>query len=147
MTVKRWKPFGDLVSVQDKINRLFDDTFRDFDSDRDTLATWYPATDVYETKDEYIFKMETPGLSKDDINIEFNNNTLSVSGEKKEEEKIKKENFFRIESFSGKFSRSFSLPKNIDPKKIKATMKEGILELHVAKVEEAKAKSIPIDIK
>ena len=147
MIMKHWKPFGDLASMHDKINRLFDDAFRGSEGERDTLATWFPVADIFETKDEYIFKLEVPGLAKEDINVEFHGNTLSVSGEKKEEKEMKKEHFYRVESFSGKFSRSFTLPKNIDSGKINANMKNGILELHVAKVEEAKAKTIPIDIK
>lgn len=147
MTLMRWKPFGDLVSMHDKINRLFKDAFNDFDQGSDPLTSWYPATDIFETKDDYVFKLEVPGLSKDDVNIELNDNTLTIKGEKKEEKEIKKENYHRIESSSGKFSRSFTLPRNIDTKKVNAHMENGILELRVAKAEDKKAKAIPINIK
>ena len=133
--------------MHDKINRLFQDAFYDFDQGGDSLTSWYPAADIFETKDDYVFKLEVPGLSKDDVNIELNDNTLTIKGEKKEEKEIKKENYHRIESSSGKFSRSFTLPRNIDTKKVNAKMEEGILELRVAKAEDKKAKAIPISIK
>jgi HSP20 family protein len=146
MTLMRWKPFGDLVSMHNKINRLFGDTFSDMEREQDSFSSWYPATDIFETKDDYVFKLEVPGLSKDEIQVELNNNTLSIKGEKKEEKKLKKEDYHRIESFTGSFSRSYSLPKNVDAKNIKANMKDGILELRVAKAEETKPKAISISV-
>jgi len=147
MSLTRWKPFGDFVNLHDRINRLFEDEFsRDFPKSSGTLETWYPAADVFETKEEYVFKLEVPGLSKDDVNVELHNNILSISGEKKEEKEIKKEHYHRVESFAGSFSRSFTLPKNTDSSKINASMKDGVLELRIAKAEETKSKSIPITI-
>jgi len=146
MNLVTWKPFGDFMSMPRRINRLFGDTFfKDFDKETDTLAQWYPSTDIYETKDDYVFKLEVPGLKKEDINIEFNENTLSIKGERKGEREVKKEDYHRIESCSGTFSRSFSLPNNIDPKKISANMENGVLELRVAKAEEKKPKAITIN--
>jgi HSP20 family protein len=148
MTLVRWKPFGDIISMHDKINRLFEDAYhKDVGKYQDSLASWYPATDIFETKDDYVFKLELPGLSKEDINIEFSDNTLSIKGERKEEKEVKKENYHRIESYTGTFSRSFNLPKNVDANKINATMKDGILELRIAKAEEKKTKAIPITVK
>jgi len=148
MALVRWKPFGDLFSMHERINRLFENEYRrDLPEGPESLGSWYPATDVYETKDGYVFKVEVPGLSKDDINVEFNNNVLSIKGERKEEKEIEKENYHRIESYSGTFSRSFSLPKDADPNKIDATLKNGILELRIVKTEEKKAKAISINVK
>lgn len=146
MTLARWKPYGDLVSMHDRINRLFENTFKGFDQTTDAAASWYPAADIYETKDDYAFKLEVPGLSKEEVNIELNDNTLSISGEKKESKEVEKDNFLRVESYSGKFSRRFSLPRNIDTKKINANMKNGILELRIPKAEEQKTKAIPISV-
>ena len=146
MNLVRWKPFEDFMSMPKGMNRLFGDTFfKDFDKETDTLANWYPATDIYETKDDYVFKLEVPGLKKEDINIELTDGTLSIKGERKEEREVKKEDYHRIESCSGTFSRSFSLPNNIDPKKINAAMKNGVLECRVAKAEEKKPKAITIN--
>jgi HSP20 family protein len=147
MTLVRWKPFGDMLSMHSKINRLFEDAFRqDYDRE-DSLASWYPATDIYETKDYYVFKLEVPGLAKEDINIELNDNTLFIKGERKEEKEVDKENYHRIESWRGTFSRSFSIPKNVETGKVNAAMKNGILELRIPKAEEKKAKAIPITVK
>ena len=147
MTLARWKPFGDLMSMHDRIHRFFGDEFKDSEQGNESLATWYPTTDIFETKDDYVFKLEVPGLEKDDINIEFNDNTLTIKGEKKEEKEVKDENYHRVERFSGSFSRRFTIPRETDGNKIKASMKDGILELRIPKVEEKKAKAIPISIK
>ncbi|MGE5344246.1 MAG: Hsp20/alpha crystallin family protein [Candidatus Omnitrophota bacterium] len=147
MAISRWKPFGDLVSLHDRINRLFEDEFsRDFPTSTGLTSaeSWYPAADIYETKDDYVFKLEVPGLSKDEVNVEVHNNVLTIKGEKKEEKEVKKENYHRIESFTGSFARSFSLPRNADANKIQAGMKDGILELRVAKSEATKPKAIRI---
>jgi HSP20 family protein len=134
------------MSIPRRFNRLFEDSlYRDFEEETETLPQWYPTTDIYETKDGYVFKLELPGLKKEDINIELNENTLSIKGERKEEKEVKKEDYHQIESCSGTFSRSFALPHNIDPKKIDAKMKNGVLELRVAKAEEKKPKTITIN--
>lgn len=150
VTWKPMRPFGGLTSMHNRINRLFEDAFlRGYDADRedtDALTTWHPTTDIYETKDDYVFKIELPGLSKDDIKVEIKDNTLSIKGERKEEKEVKEEDYHRVERCSGTFFRSFSLPQNVDSKKTNATMKNGILELRVAKAEEAKPKSIPISL-
>lgn len=148
MSITRWKPFGDFVSLHDRVNRLFEDEFsRDVAKPSNLLESWYPAADIYETKDEYVFKLEVPGLSKEDMKVELNNNVLTISGEKKEEKEVNKEHYHRVESFTGSFSRSFTMPKNTDASKVNAGMKDGVLELRIGKAEEAKAKSIPIEIK
>ncbi len=147
MNVLRWKPFGDLLGFQGRINPLFeDDFFKNWEKQKQAVSSWAPSTDVIEAKEEYIFKMELPGLEKDQINIELDNNILTVKGEKKEETEEKGETYHRVERCNGSFSRSFNIPKNVDQKRIKANMKNGVLELHVPKVEESKPKSIPIAI-
>lgn len=143
MNLTTWKPFGDLLSLHDRINRVFEDQYRkDYERGSGSLDSWYPPADVFETKDDYVFKLEVPGMAKDDIKVEFQNNVLTISGEKKQS---KDENYHRVESFSGAFSRSFTLPKNADGQKVAATLKNGILELRIAKAEEQKAKTISIN--
>ena len=147
MNLVSWKPmspFGDWSSRNRQISRLFDEAFGDIGNE--TLPTWYPAADIYETKDDYVFKLEVPGLNKDDINVELKDHTLSIKGEKKEEKEVKKDDYHRIESYSGTFSRSFVLPKDIDSKKVNASLKDGVLELRVPKTEEQKPKAIPISL-
>jgi HSP20 family protein len=147
MNLVSWKPmspFGDRFSGNRQISRLFDEAFGD--TGNETLPTWYPAADIYETKDDYVFKLEVPGLNKDDINVELKDHTLSIKGEKKEEKEVKKDDYHRIESYSGTFSRSFVLPKDIDARKVNASLKDGVLELRVPKTEEQKPKAIPISL-
>jgi len=148
MTVLKWKPYGDLVRLSDRINRLFEnDLMGEGLKGPEGFTDWNPATDIYETKDSYVFKIEIPGLKKEDIEIDLKENVLSIRGEKKEDSEIKKENYHRVESFCGTFSRSFTIPKDINPKKVEATLKEGILELTIGKADEVKAKKIQIDVK
>jgi len=147
MALTHWKPFGDLISVNNKLDRLFEDEIFDNDYTKNEPVKWYPVTDIYETKDDYVFKLQVPGLKKDEVSIEICENVLSISGERKVEKDVKKENYHRIERFTGKFQRSFSIPGEIECGKIKASMKDGVLELQVPKAEKIKARAIPIDIK
>ncbi len=153
MTLTRWKPFGELASLHDKINRLFEDRYyrranQDVESDEAVhdVSRWSPVTDIFETEKDYVFKVELPGLSKEDVNVELNGNTLSIKGELEEEKEVKKENYHRIESVSGVFSRNFALPRDVDVENIKANMKDGILELRVGKQEEKRKKEISISV-
>ncbi|UCH98529.1 MAG: Hsp20/alpha crystallin family protein [Candidatus Aminicenantes bacterium] len=116
------------------------------DKDNGSDISWLPAADIYDTKDDYVLKVEIPGLSKKDVKIEVENDTLSVSGERKEEKDIKEDDYRWSERRSGKFHRAFRLPKNTDAKKINASMKDGILELKVPKPEVKKPKNIPITV-
>lgn len=147
MTLTKWKPFGDLLSLHDRVDRLFEDSFKRDLPQSAGFDTWYPVSDIYETKDEYVFKLEVPGMTRDDVNIEFHDNVLSIKGEKKQEKEVKEENYHRIESYIGSFSRSFTVPQNADPKNISASMKDGMLELRIAKSEEKKPRAIAIDVR
>ena len=148
MTLTRWQPYRDLMSLQRRFNQMFNDSEYSRESDDSSISTaaWHPAADIYENKDEYVFKVELPGISKDDVNIEFEKGTLTIKGERKAEKEVKDENYHRYERAYGTFARSFSLPRSVDDKKISAKMKNGILEVKVPKAEEAKVKAIPIKI-
>ncbi len=147
MTLLKWQPYRDWSNLQRRFNQLFENEFpQDVDNTSISTCCWTPATDIYESKDEYVLKVELPGLAKDDVSIEFENGTLTINGERKEEKEVKEENYHRTERYYGTFSRSFRLPKNVDEKKIGARMKDGILELKVPKAEEVKAKAIPINV-
>jgi len=145
-TFDPWRDFG---SLQDRINRLFDDTLRGTAEGDEQLmrGAWAPAVDIHESEEGFSVTADLPGVNKEDIKIDLKNNTLTISGEKKFEEKTPKENYIRIERSYGKFVRSFSMPNNIDSGKIKATFKDGTLELIIPKKEEAKPKQITIDVK
>lgn len=145
-TFDPWRDFG---SLQDRINRLFDDTLRGTAEGDEQLmrGAWAPAVDIHESEEGFTVTADLPGVNKEDIKIDLKDNTLTISGEKRFEEKTPKENYIRVERSYGNFVRSFSMPNNIDSGKIKATFKDGTLELSIPKKEEAKPKQITIDVK
>ena len=148
MSIVRFhKPFGSMLDMYDRINKLFEEDLMGQDKDAQLSSrAWNPAADIYETKDDFVFKVELPGISKEDIKVELTGDNLSIKGERKEEKEVKKEEYHRVERYCGSFTRSFRLPKNADGQNMKAAMKEGILELRIPKMEEAKTKAIPINI-
>ncbi len=147
MRITKWQPYSDLVSMYDRLNRFFGEDFFDENAKNISPSAWRPMTDIYETKDAYVFKVELPGFRKEDIQVEFNGDTLLLRGERKQEEETKNENCHRLERSYGMFERTFSIPKNVDAKKIDAVLKDGVLQLTVPKVEDAKTKAIPISVK
>ena len=147
MAITRWRPFRDLVSIQDEMNRLFDDFFRrPVTRPEWTEGVWCPCVDVSETKDNVIINTEIPGMSKDDVKVSVQDNVLTLTGEKKQEKEEKDANYHRIERSYGSFSRSFTLPTSVQPDKVKATYKDGILRITLPKSEEVKPKEIPISV-
>lgn len=111
------------------------------------LSTWTPAADIAELENEYLVKLELPGVNKDDVGITVESNILTIRGEKKFEKDEKKDNFHRIERTYGSFERSFTLPSTIRTDKIDAVYKDGILTVSLPKAEEAKPKQIEVKIK
>lgn len=149
MAIVRWDPFRDLISIQDRMNRLFEQTLARTRGEEEGIATstWMPAVDIYETPDQVVMKAELPGLTREDIEINVRDNTLSLRGERKFEKEVKEENYLRIERAYGSFQRSFTLPATIQQDKIKAVFKDGVLEVSLPKAEEARPKQIKIDVK
>jgi HSP20 family protein len=147
MAIVRWRPFRDMMNIQDEVNRLFDDFLG-----RPLLRTewseevWSPSVDISETEDKVIIKAEMPGLNKDEVKISLQDNTLTLMGEKKQEKVEKDANYHRVERSYGVFNRSFTLPTSVKSDKIKATYKDGILSITLPKTEEVKPKEIPISI-
>jgi HSP20 family protein len=147
MRITKWQPYADLATVYNPWNRFFGEDFFDESSKNGlTPSAWRPMTDIHETKEAYVFKVELPGFKKEDVKVEFSADTLTLRGERKEEEETKNENCHRLERSYGVFERSFTIPKNVDAKKIEAELKDGVLLLTIPKVEEARTKAIPITI-
>jgi HSP20 family protein len=148
MTLIKWDPFGDLITIQDKMNRLFEDTMtrsRVLGTDEELAMTqWAPAVDIYETEGEIVLKAELPEVNKEDVEISVDNNILTLTGERKFEKETKKENYHRIERSYGSFKRSFTLPTMVDQENIKASFKDGVLHIQMAKKEESKPRQIQI---
>ena len=145
MAIHRWDPFRDLGSLQDRMNRLFDDTGRGWRSEEPAATTtWSPAVDIFETEGEIVVKAELPGVDRKDITLHLENNVLALKGERRFEKETKEENYHRVEREYGTFSRAFALPAAVNADKVAAEYKDGILKIVVPKKEETKPKPIKI---
>lgn len=149
MAIVRWDPFEDLISLQDRMNRLFEQTLARSRGEGEGVAaaTWSPAVDIYETPEDIVLQAELPGLRKEDIDIQVRESTLSLKGERRIDQEIKKENTLRMERSYGAFRRVFTLPNAVQADKIRAVFKDGVLTLHIPKAVEAKPKQVKIEVK
>ncbi len=143
----RWDPFRDLMTLQDEVNRLFRRSFfRGVEPASETLATWAPAIDMYETDDKLVVEVELPGLDAKDVDISLEDDILHIKGERKFASEVKEENYHRIERAYGMFERTIPLPRKVDEDKVVATVSDGVLRIDMPKAEEAKPKKIPIKV-
>ncbi len=147
MELVRWEPFEGLNRLHSRINDLFDENFgRARALPSATASVWLPPVDILESTDAYLIRAELPGMKKDDFNVEVNDGTLTLSGERKSEARTNGFEYHRSERANGKFSRSFYLPQTVKQDAIKATYQDGILEIQVPKAEEAKPRQISISV-
>ncbi len=146
--VRWWGPMRDLSALQEKMNRIFDETFARTRGREEGLGTgmWMPAVDIFETGDAVVVKAELPGVAREDVHVEVKDGVLTLRGERKYEKAVDEENFHRIERAYGAFQRAFSLPATVDSEKIAATMVNGVLEVRVPKREQAAGKHIRITV-
>jgi len=145
MAIIRWDPFRDLVTLRERMNRLFEDAFTSRGEEKDLVASsWSPSVDIYETENEIVLTAEVPGVDEKNIEIKLEDNTLSLNGERTFEKETKEENYHRIERAYGSFYRSFTLPRNIDQDNIKAESENGILRISMPKKPELKPKKVKI---
>jgi HSP20 family protein len=141
----RWNRFRNPSSLQEQVNRLFESS-SPAKGDTSTLTTWAPAVDIYETENELVIKADLPEVNEQDLDIRVENNTLTIAGERKFEEKVKEDNYLRIERSYGSFSRSFSLPTTVNTEAIKAEYKNGVLTVELPKRAESKPKQVKINV-
>lgn len=143
MAIVRWEPARELESMEiDRLNRMFSDFYGETFS-----RGWVPAVDIYETdQHEVVLKAELPDMKREDINLTFENGVLTLKGERRFEQEVKKENFQRIERRHGAFSRSFTLPNTVDASRINASYKDGVLTIRLPQREEARPKQIAVNI-
>jgi HSP20 family protein len=148
MTVRtRFEPVREFSSLQDRINRVFHDSYRQAGSDDSlTTSSFAPAVDVYEDEHTVTLKIEVPGIDEKDIDVRIENNTLTVHGERKIEKEEKEENYRRVERQYGSFTRTFTLPTTVDSEKVSATYDKGILKIALPKKAEAKPKQIKVNV-
>lgn len=150
MAIVRWEPFRDLLAIQDRMNRIFDESFRGMnrpgEDDWALGGTWAPLVDIYEREGNIELKAELPGIDPKDVDVRVENNVLTLRGERKVDREVKRESYHRVERAYGSFSRSFTLPTVVDTEKIKAEYRDGVLHLTLPKKEEAKPRQISIKI-
>jgi HSP20 family protein len=141
-----WGPFDRLSVIRDEVNRLFDFSQPVFGREDRLLGVWSPPLDVFQDKDNVFVKCELPGIKKEEIQISLHENALTISGERKQEREVKEGDSFRSERFFGRFHRSVTLPVTVDPNKVTAQYREGILTVSLSKAEEAKPKQIDVQV-
>jgi len=142
----RWDPFRDLVALQNRMNRMFEEQYGGGREESLTTAAFVPPVDIYEDEHSVQLKLEVPGIDEKDLDIKVENNTLTVNGERKFEKEEKEENFHRVERRYGSFSRSFTLPNTVETENIQADYEHGVLKIRLAKRAEAKPKQIKVNI-
>ncbi|MFA4966421.1 MAG: Hsp20/alpha crystallin family protein [Thermoleophilia bacterium] len=143
MAIIRWDPFREMTQVQNQFNRLVDQVW----SGRQERESWLPAVDVFDRQDAVVLKAELAGMDPDDIQIEVEDNVLTIKGERKFEEKVDNERYYRVERRFGSFQRSLALPQGVRADEIGAAYDDGILTVTVPKAEEEKPKRIEVRAK
>jgi HSP20 family protein len=148
MAITRWDPFRDVMTLQNRLNSLFQDFNRGQSDTGDFVATaaFVPPVDIYEDEHKIVLKLEVPGLKQEDLDIRVENNTLTVKGERKFEKEEKEENFHRIERRYGSFFRSFTVPNTVNTDNVKASYDAGVLRIELEKRAEAKPKQIKVQV-
>ena len=148
MALIRWEPVRELNTLQGEMNRLFNNLFdAPVPGDGGSAARrWIPAMDLVETDEDFVLRADLPGLSESDVNIELEDNVLTISGERKSEHEEHKEGYYRVERASGAFSRSLTLPEGVNPEGIKANFDRGVLEVRIPKPEERKPRKVEISV-
>src|SRR5262245_62149374 len=146
MAIVKVDPFRELATMQDRMARLFGDAYLR-DEDTGFRGSWSPAVDIFETENhDLVLKAELPGMSREDIELTVENSTLVLKGQKKLDAEIKEEHYRRIERTYGTFHRSFTLPNTVDAVKVSADFKNGILTVKLPFREEAKPRSINVEV-
>ena len=148
MAITRFDPFRDMAVLQDRMNRLFNDSYGSRNQEDHMLSrgTWVPPVDIWEAEGELVLKAELPDMKREDIDVTVENHTLTIRGERKLDNEIKQENFHRVERAYGSFVRTFSLPPTVDSGRIGAEYKNGVLTVKLPMREEAKPRQIDVQV-
>ena len=146
MELIRWNPRRDFFNWPVRMNRLFEDFFQPtvFSGEETAPWNWQPTADLYETDNQFVITAELPGVDKKDIGVDVKGRVLTLSGERSSENEVKEKNYHHEERIYGKFERSFTLPADVDPDKVKADYKDGILKIEIPKPEGRKPKQITV---
>ena len=146
MELIRWNPTRDMFSFRHQMNHLFNDVFRPVVRGDEGLSMWnqYPTVDIYDSDENIVITAELPGIEKKDIVIDVKDGVLTLKGERSSDNEIKEEKYYCRERTFGKFERVFRLPSDVDPEKISADYKDGILKIGIPKPEGKKPKQIAV---
>ena len=145
-TIIRWEPFRNLSQLHEQMSRLFEDAVFRPRAESPALTAWAPAVDIYETEEELVVKADLPDINEKDLDVRVENNTLTIRGERKFENKVAEDNYLRLERAYGSFTRSFSLPSTVNTEAIKAEYRHGVLTVRMPKREESKPKQIRVSV-
>lgn len=145
MALKKWDPFKDLLFLQERMSRIFDEALLKYKGCSGSAA-WFPPVDIYETEDRIVLKAELPGIDMENIDIEVKESTITLKGERKLEKNLKEENYHRMERFYGTFQRVFNLPYVVDRGAIKAKFSNGVLKITVPKLKETRSEAIKVPV-
>jgi HSP20 family protein len=144
MPIVRWEPFRDLALAQDRFNRLFNETLSRAARAETGTGTWAPAVDIREADQNLVLTVQLPGVNPNDVDVRLENNTLYLKGERKLEGN--EQSYHQIERVYGPFARAFTLPDSVDPNNVVAEFKDGVLSIKLAKREEAKPRTVKIQV-
>jgi HSP20 family protein len=145
MAIIRWDPYRDMITLRDRMNRLFEDMSSPKGEEKDLVpGAWAPSVDIYETENEVVLAAEIPGVDEKDVEIKVEDNNLTIRGERKFEKETKEENYHRIERSYGSFYRAFTLPSSVDPERIQAEQDNGVLKISMPKRQELKPRKVKI---
>lgn len=144
MALARWSPARDLAALEiDRLNRMFDAVFS---GEPLTSSAWMPAVDIYESPEkDVVVKVEVPDMKREDIKVTFENNVLTIEGERKADTEVKQEQYHRVERRYGAFRRSFTMPASVDGSRVQAAYQDGVLKVTLPQRPEAKPRQITID--
>jgi HSP20 family protein len=144
MALIRWEPVREIGTIQNEMNRLFNSFFDTPAVSRGAVRRWIPPMDLVQSDGEFVLRADLPGLSEADVNIEIEDNVLTISGERKSEHSERKDGYYRVERSFGSFRRSLTLPEGVDPDSVKATFDRGVLEVRVPKPEQRQPRKVEI---
>jgi HSP20 family protein len=150
MAIVRWEPLRDLLSLQERMNRLFDDSYRGAgraaEDDWALGGSWAPPVDIFEHEGNIVLKAELPGMEAKEVDVRLEDNTLTLRGQRSLDKEVKRDTYHRVERSYGSFTRSFTLPQVVDQQGIKAEFKDGVLTVTLPKREESKPRQININV-
>ena len=146
MAIVRYNPFRELRTMQEQMNRLLDLAWNKEAGEELKEGIWQPPVDIYEDGENVVIKAEVPDIDQKDIEVRIEDNTLTLRGERKLDQSVRKDNYHRVERYYGPFQRSFSIPPNIDQEKVKASCDRGVLTVILPKKAEKKPKQITVEV-